>query len=159
MISLWATSLIDSQRPTFVVNIKIYQFIFRLGLKFWLRQAVALHCMLHYERFMFPASFRDQLNGLYFPLSAAHRVSEWKIYSKSFRPLNNGFLNGRLLWNLWRMDSNCWYLRKSNYFTWSRSVPKMFGYKNFILSARRQSVAEFSRTTSKVKQFSSKCNH
>ena len=80
------------------------------------------------------------------------------LWSKPSVPFTNGFLNGRLLWNLWRMDSNCWHLRKSNYFTWSTSVPKLFGYKNFILSARRQNVAELSRTTSNVKQFFSICN-
>jgi len=35
--------------------------------------------MLHYEYFVFPTSFRDLLNRLYFPLLAAHRVSDSKI--------------------------------------------------------------------------------
>ena len=56
-----------------------YWFIFHLGLKVWLCQAVALHWMLHYEYFMFPTPFRDQLNRRYFPSSAAHRVSDSKI--------------------------------------------------------------------------------
>jgi len=41
----------------------IYLFFF-LGLKGGLCLAVDLHCVLHYEHFMIPTHFRDQLNKL-----------------------------------------------------------------------------------------------
>jgi hypothetical protein len=73
--------LLDCQRPTLVVSMKIsfMTLFFVLGLKVCLCQAVALHCMLHYEYCMFPTPFRDQLKIIYCLLSAAHRVSDSKI--------------------------------------------------------------------------------
>ena len=42
--------------------------------------AIELHCMLLYEHLMFPKPFRDQLNRVSCPLSAAHRVSDSKVF-------------------------------------------------------------------------------
>jgi hypothetical protein len=73
--------LLECQRLTLVVSMIIFLLLFfRLGLKVCSCQAVALHCTLHYEYCMFPTPVRDQLNRLYIPLSAAHRVSDSKIF-------------------------------------------------------------------------------
>jgi len=46
--------------------------------------------MLHYEYFMFPTPFRDQLNGIYFYLSVAHIVPE--ISGAILPPFHERFL-------------------------------------------------------------------
>jgi len=67
-------------------------YFFRLGLKVCLCQAVALRCMLHCEHFGYPAPFIDQLNRLYFPLSAAHRFSDSNISGSNPSALSQRFL-------------------------------------------------------------------
>ena len=107
-----------------------------------------------------PHAFKGSAKQALFPFvgcSQGYRLKD--LWSKLCLLFTQGFLNGCLLWNLRRIESNCQHLRKSNHFTWSTSVPKMFGYKNFMPPACRQSFAELSRTTSKVKQVSFKCNH
>ena len=68
--------LLDGQRPTFVVSMKISFSSWVEGL---FCQNVALHCVLHDEYLTFPTLDRDQLNRNYFPLLAAHRISDSKI--------------------------------------------------------------------------------
>ena len=101
-------------------------FIFCLWLKVWFCQAVALHCMLPYQYFTFLTPFRDQLNRLYFPLSAAHRVLNLKIsrvlisslsLEVSWMDFTVKFLTDRQ------------QLRASNPFTWLTNVPEMFSYR------------------------------
>ena len=78
-----------------------YRFIFRLRLKVCLCQSVALHRILHSEYYMIPTPFRDQLNRLYFRLSAAHRVSDSKISvaNTSYLSLKVSWIDRRLLMN------------------------------------------------------------
>jgi hypothetical protein len=72
--------LLECQCPTLVVTMKIFLLVYFLSwVECLLVLPVALNCMLHYEYFKFPTPFRDQLNRLYFPLLAAHRVSDSKI--------------------------------------------------------------------------------
>ena len=87
--------LLDCSRPAlwsewkflfvslFILFLFIY-FFFVLGWRFACVRLLALHCMFHNEYFRFPTPFRDQLNRLYFPLSAVHRVLDLKI-SRAFR--------------------------------------------------------------------------
>ena len=49
------------------------------------------------------------------------------LWSTDLPQFTKGFLNGRLLWVLWRMASNSRWQRASNRFTWSTNVLKMFG--------------------------------
>jgi len=44
------------------------------------------------------------------------------LCSKPFLPFTEGFLNGHLQWNFWRMASNRRQLRASNHFTWLTNI-------------------------------------
>ena len=83
-----------------------YWFIFRLGLKVCLCQTVTLHCMSHYEYYMIPTAFRNQLNRFYFPLSAAHRVPDSKISAAMTFPHSLNVCWMDLLQVSWRIASN-----------------------------------------------------
>ena len=89
-----------------------------------------------------PHAFQGSAKQTLFPFVGCSQGFRLKdLWSKPIVPFTQGSLNEGLLWNLRRIESNCQHLRKSNHITWSTSVPKMFGYKNFFFPAYRQSFA------------------
>jgi len=107
-----------------------WEFILILYFSSWVEGLLVLGCcpspyvtswILHV-----PHAFKGSAKQTLFPFVGCSQGFRLKgLWSKPFLLSIQGFLNGCLLWNLRRIESNCQHLRKSNHFTWSTSVPKM----------------------------------
>jgi hypothetical protein len=128
--------LLDSQRLTLVASMEI-SFIRLFFVLCWRVACVRLLlvsgcCPSLYATLwtvhVSPSPFRDQLNRLISLCRLLTGFATQISLDQTLRPFTKGFLNGRSLWNFWRMASDSRQLKASSRLTWLTNDPEMVGY-------------------------------